>query len=130
MWRTPSSRAISSIPLSATRVTSIGCGLGSAGFMVFDDTADMVAVAAGVARFLSVESCGQCSPCKKDGIELAARLATEATVQDMDAIERRVGTVSYGALLSRHATRDRPDEHPRAFLAQVRRSPRRYGPRC
>ena len=28
---------------------------------------DMAAVAAGVSRFLAVESCGQCTPCKQDG---------------------------------------------------------------
>ena len=38
-------------------------------------TTDMVAVAAGVSRFLAVESCGQCTPCKLDGLELADKLA-------------------------------------------------------
>ncbi len=82
-------------------MSAVGCGLGSAGFLVFDTGADMVAVAAGVARFLSVESCGQCSPCKLDGIELAetlARLAANrATCADLETVERRVRTVSYGA---------------------------------
>lgn len=78
-----------------------GTGPGSAGFIVFDDTTDMVAVAAGVARFLAVESCGQCTPCKTDGLELADRLArlcrNEATALDWEQIERRLGTVADGA---------------------------------
>ena len=89
------------VPVSYEGMSAIGCGLGSAGFMAFDDTTDMVALAAGVARFLSVESCGQCSPCKLDGMKLTEMLtalaANQATSKDMEQIERRVHTVSYGA---------------------------------
>lgn len=42
----------------------IGAGLGSAGFMVFDDAANMPRVAQAAARFLYVESCNQCVACK------------------------------------------------------------------
>jgi NADH:ubiquinone oxidoreductase subunit F (NADH-binding) len=41
-----------------------GSGLGSAGFMVFDDTRSMLRLAQAVARFLYVESCNQCAACK------------------------------------------------------------------
>lgn len=41
-----------------------GLGLGSAGFIVYDDTTCMVDIAYLFSRFLSVESCGQCPPCK------------------------------------------------------------------
>jgi NADH:ubiquinone oxidoreductase subunit F (NADH-binding) len=41
-----------------------GGGLGSAGFIVHDETACMVEVARQLSRFLHVESCGQCPPCK------------------------------------------------------------------
>jgi NADH-quinone oxidoreductase subunit F len=61
-------------PLTHEAMASIGSGVGSAGFVVYDDTADMAAVAAGVSRFLAVESCGQCTPCKQDGLALADRL--------------------------------------------------------
>ncbi len=85
-------------PVSYEGLASIGSGIGSAGFIVFDDTADMVAVAAGVARFLAIESCGQCSPCKLDGITLAQRLAklsdSEARDHDYAVIRRRLGTVA------------------------------------
>ena len=88
-------------PVSYEGLASIGSGLGSAGFIVFDESTDMVAVAAGVARFLAVESCGQCTPCKFDGITLADLLAklcrSQATPQDLQTIRHRVRTVSYGA---------------------------------
>jgi hypothetical protein len=61
----------------------------------------MVAVAAGVARFLAVESCGQCTPCKQDGLEISDRLAKvcagTATAADLAAIDRRLDTVVNGA---------------------------------
>ncbi|MGI8758317.1 MAG: NADH-ubiquinone oxidoreductase-F iron-sulfur binding region domain-containing protein [Acidimicrobiales bacterium] len=85
-------------PLSYEGLAAIGSGIGSGGFVVLDDTADMVAVAAGVANFLAVESCGQCSPCKLDGITLAERLAkvsaSEGRQHDYDVIRRRIGTVA------------------------------------
>ncbi len=56
-------------------LAGIGSGLGSAGFIVFDETDDLVSVAAGASRFLAVESCGQCVPCKRDGLALADVLA-------------------------------------------------------
>ncbi len=85
-------------PLTYEAMTAIGSGLGSAGFTVFDDTVDLVAVAAGAARFLAVESCGQCTPCKQDGLALAgllARLARgEADADDVDVIKLRLATVA------------------------------------
>lgn len=85
-------------PVSYEGLAAIGSGLGSGAFIVFDDTADMTAVAAGVARFLAVESCGQCSPCKLDGITLSKRLASvsqsDARDYDMAEIQKRIGTVA------------------------------------
>ena len=51
-------------PVSYEGLAAAGGGLGSAGFIVYDDTRDMVAVARMVSRFLYVESCGQCRACK------------------------------------------------------------------
>jgi NADH-quinone oxidoreductase subunit F len=51
-------------PCSYEGFASAGSGLGAAGFIVYDDTTCMVDVAALLARFLWVESCGQCPPCK------------------------------------------------------------------
>ena len=51
-------------PVSYEGLAAAGGGLGSAGFVVYDDTRSMVAVARMVSRFLYVESCGQCRACK------------------------------------------------------------------
>jgi NADH-quinone oxidoreductase subunit F len=51
-------------PVSYEGLAAAGGGLGSAGFIVYDDTRSMVAVAQMVSRFLYVESCGQCRACK------------------------------------------------------------------
>ena len=51
-------------PCSYEAFAAAGSGLGAAGFIVYDDTACMVEVAAAMSRFLWVESCGQCPACK------------------------------------------------------------------
>lgn len=88
-------------PLSYEAMRAAGSGLGAAGFIVFDDTADLVAVGAGVARFLAVESCGQCRHCKQDGLALAGVLARLAGSQPAgrDAVEltTRLNLVAEGA---------------------------------
>ncbi len=86
------------VPVSYEGLAAVGSGIGSAGFIVLDDTVDMAAVAAGVSRFLAVESCGQCSPCKLDGATLATHL-TRVSVStgrshDHDVIRHRLGTVT------------------------------------
>jgi NADH:ubiquinone oxidoreductase subunit F (NADH-binding) len=61
-------------PLSYEAMEGIGSGLGSAGLIVYDDTACMVEVACRFSDFLSLESCGQCSPCKLGSAEITAHL--------------------------------------------------------
>ena len=89
------------VEVSYEGLGDIGAGMGSCGFIAFAEDTDMVAVAAGVARFLSVESCGQCSPCKLDGIDLAALLAklanNAAGDHEFRQINRRLATVARGA---------------------------------
>ncbi|MFN7149117.1 MAG: NADH-ubiquinone oxidoreductase-F iron-sulfur binding region domain-containing protein [Microthrixaceae bacterium] len=53
---------------------SIGSGMGSAGFIVHDDTTCMVDAAYRFSRFLSIESCGQCPPCKLGSSAITERL--------------------------------------------------------
>jgi NADH:ubiquinone oxidoreductase subunit F (NADH-binding) len=88
-------------PVTYEDLAAIGSGLGSAGFIVFDDTDDLAGVAAGVSRFLAVESCGQCTPCKQDGLELSALMdrvcRSEAGEHDLATIQKRVSTVADGA---------------------------------
>jgi NADH:ubiquinone oxidoreductase subunit F (NADH-binding) len=98
-------------PVSYEALAEIGSGLGSAGFMVFDDSDDIAAVAAGVSRFLAIESCGQCIPCKQDGMILSDALTrlcrNEARSNDLDVITKRANTVGDRArcyLATQHQT--------------------------
>jgi NADH:ubiquinone oxidoreductase subunit F (NADH-binding) len=88
-------------PVSYEGMQAIGTGLGTGGFILFDDTTDFVAVAAGVSRFLGIESCGQCVPCKQDGLELAEileRMCTDtANEADLTELDKRIGTVADSA---------------------------------
>ena len=87
--------------MSYEALAEIGSGLGSAGFLVFDDGDDMASVAAGVSRFLAIESCGQCTPCKRDGLALADILGrvsrSRASERDLGNVRELVATVSEGA---------------------------------
>lgn len=69
-------------PLSYEAMEAIGSGLGTAGFIIFDDRTDPAELAAAVSRFLSVESCGQCSACK-----LGTARITEILETAVDTLE-------------------------------------------
>ena len=88
-------------PVSYEAFAKIGTGVGSGGYIVFDDSDDLAAVAAGVARFLSTESCGQCTPCKRDGLALASLLArvsrSEATERNLTEVNDLLDTVGDSA---------------------------------
>jgi NADH:ubiquinone oxidoreductase subunit F (NADH-binding) len=90
-------------PVTYEDLQEAGSGLGSAGFIVFDGANDPVAVAAGVSRFLAVESCGQCTPCKQDGLVISGLLDRLARGQvddaetDMEALRSRLRTVTDSA---------------------------------
>jgi NADH-quinone oxidoreductase subunit F len=72
-------------PLTYEAFAAAGSGLGTAGFIVFDDATDLVSVGAGVSHFLAVESCGQCRPCKQDGGALADVLVKIGRSEGSDA---------------------------------------------
>ena len=86
------------VPATYEDLAAIGSGLGSAGFIVYDDTADMVAVARMFARFLHVESCGQCGACKlhsgaiSDTLEQLERSA--AHERDIEALGTQLRMVT------------------------------------
>jgi NADH-quinone oxidoreductase subunit F len=88
-------------PLTYEALREAGGGLGSAGFIVFDETRNMVDVAARYARFLHVESCGQCNPCKAGTREIT--IGFEALVEGdvsqgpLDRIARATQTVTDGS---------------------------------
>ncbi len=84
-------------PATYEAMAAAGSGLGTGGFMVFSTDSDPLAVAQGVSRFLAVESCGQCTPCKQDGLEVADRLdtirrgqAADDAIEELLAVLRRV----------------------------------------
>jgi NADH-quinone oxidoreductase subunit F len=97
----PLPAALLDTPLTYEDMAGVGSGLGTASLIVVDEGTDMTAVAAGVARFLAVESCGQCTPCKADGLVIADaldRLCTGAGDQrDLDAVTKALATVADGA---------------------------------
>jgi NADH-quinone oxidoreductase subunit F len=62
------------VPLSYEGLKSIGSGLGSAGFTLYDDTICSVQAIGAYAAFNARGSCGQCVPCKVGATELARRL--------------------------------------------------------
>ena len=62
------------VGLSYEDFAAIGSGLGSAGFIVLDDSACMVEAARVFSRFLYVESCGQCPACKRGTNEITRLL--------------------------------------------------------
>jgi NADH:ubiquinone oxidoreductase subunit F (NADH-binding) len=91
-------------PASWEGMEGIGSGLGAAAFIVLDDATDLSAVAASVSRFLAVESCGQCTPCKQDGLLISDALgrvvAEEGSPADIAVVRKRVDTVAFGARCS------------------------------
>jgi NADH-quinone oxidoreductase subunit F len=85
-------------PVSYEGLAAAGSGLGSAGFVVYDDTRSMVAVARMVSRFLYVESCGQCRACKNGCGEITRRLDKIAErageLHDIETIGERLRGVT------------------------------------
>lgn len=79
---------------------AIGSGMGSAGFIVYDDSTCMVEVAHRLSRFLFVESCGQCLPCKIGSGEITKHLERiehgSANDEDLDGMMHWLGRVSDG----------------------------------
>jgi NADH:ubiquinone oxidoreductase subunit F (NADH-binding) len=88
------------VPVSYEGLEAIGSGLGSAGFIVYDDSTCMVEVAAMLSRFLAVESCGQCPPCKLGTGAITAALDRIAGGtggdRDLDIIGERLRVVTDG----------------------------------
>ena len=115
-------------PLTYEAMKEIGSGLGSASYLVIDDREDVAAVAAGVSRFLAVESCGQCTPCKQDGLTLAATLdrivRNQAADGDLDVVTTRAKTVGdearcYLALQHQAVIASLMEQFPDSLLAHA-----------
>ena len=89
------------VPVSYEGFQAIGSGMGSAGFIVYDDTTCMVDAAYRFSRFLSIESCGQCPPCKLGSSAITEHLERIETgvggEGDLDAITGWLGHVTDGS---------------------------------
>ncbi len=84
------------VSLSYEGFAAIGSGMGAAGFIVYDDTTCMVNVAYMLSRFLSIESCGQCPPCKLGSSAITGHLERiETGVGDRDDIAKIVGWLDH-----------------------------------
>ena len=94
------------VPVSYEGFKAIGSGLGSAGFIVYDDTTCMVDAAYRVSRFLSIESCGQCPPCK---------LGSSAITEHLERIE--TGVANEGDLAAITGWLGHVTDGSRCFLA-------------
>ena len=86
------------VALDFDSMKSVGSGLGAGGFAVYDDTACMVEVAFQYSRFLWIESCGQCPPCKLGTQEITHRLneiaACRGSEEDVAVIGARLANVT------------------------------------
>lgn len=58
---------LAGVTLDYESLSKAGSHMGSGGFMVMDDTTDMVQAAMNIAHFYAHESCGQCTPCREGG---------------------------------------------------------------
>jgi NADH-quinone oxidoreductase subunit F len=71
------------VPLGFDTMERAGSGMGSGGYVVYDESHCVVRVLATLSRFLMIESCGQCNACK---------LGTEYLTDILDKIDRGDGT--------------------------------------
>jgi NADH-quinone oxidoreductase subunit F len=92
--------ALLDLPMDFDSFAEAGTGLGSGGFVVYDDSRCIVQVTATLARFLAVESCGQCLACKLGTQAIFERLDRlvrgEGTEDDVEEIRKRTETVTDG----------------------------------
>jgi formate dehydrogenase iron-sulfur subunit len=65
-------------PIDYEAFATAGAIVGHGGFVVFDDTVDMLAMARYAMEFCAIESCGKCTPCRigsTRGTEILGRIA-------------------------------------------------------
>ncbi|MPZ73318.1 MAG: hypothetical protein GEU74_08825 [Nitriliruptorales bacterium] len=88
------------LPMDFDSFAEAGTGLGSGGFIVYDHSRCIIDVVASLSRFLAVESCAQCPPCKLHGVEMHERLASlcanGGSPNDVAELRRRCVAVTDG----------------------------------
>lgn len=103
-----------------------GGGLGSAGFIVYDDTRSMLSVARMVSRFLYVESCGQCRACKYGTGEITRHLDALAAGDGVADVEMMGHVEVIGQRLRDVTSQNRcflGEEEQRVISSLLRRFP-------
>ena len=82
-------------PLDFGSLKKAGGGLGSAGFIVYDQSACMVQTALKFSNFLAKSSCGQCVPCNSGTARITEHLKKiefgHGSQDDLDAISEISG---------------------------------------
>jgi NADH:ubiquinone oxidoreductase subunit F (NADH-binding)/(2Fe-2S) ferredoxin len=73
------------LPMTFEEIEPVGGMIGSAGFVVYDNTTSMVDMAHYMIEFNRNESCGKCTPC---------RLGNQAMVEILERFKRGVGRVA------------------------------------
>jgi formate dehydrogenase iron-sulfur subunit len=95
------------LPFDYEAYTVADALIGHGGITVFDDTADMGAMARFAFEFCAVESCGKCTPCRigsTRGVELIDRIRSGGATA-ADAVERLPQMHN-----ARKSNRSRPEE--------------------
>ncbi len=87
-------------PLAFDAMKAAGSGLGSAGFVVYDESACLVQATAAFSRFLYVESCAQCPACKQGSLQITECLERvergTGSDRDFETIRNRCRSVTGG----------------------------------
>ncbi len=80
-------------------LSAAGTGLGTGGFIVFDDRTDPIELAQAVSRFLWIESCGQCPACKLGCEQITSLLDKSMATRmiDLGVLSARLNTVNDSA---------------------------------
>ncbi|HET7152505.1 MAG TPA: NADH-ubiquinone oxidoreductase-F iron-sulfur binding region domain-containing protein [Candidatus Kapabacteria bacterium] len=117
-------------PLTFDGMNAAGTGLGSGGFIAYDDTTCMVRVAHMFSRFLWIESCNQCSACKQGTDRSTVNLnklmqgkGDETTVQNVieGAVSAPQGNRCYLPFEHLHVTTSILKNFSEEFLAHYKR---------
>lgn len=82
------------VTLDEPAIRAHGSFLGAGGIMVFDNSRDMMKVAAEAMHFFAHESCGKCFPCRIGTQRLSERLSLEAGPRDHGSWVAEVSDIS------------------------------------
>jgi formate dehydrogenase iron-sulfur subunit len=89
-------------PIDYEAFTAVDAMVGHGGFVVFDDTVDMAAMARFAMEFCAVESCGKCTPCRigsTRGVEIVDRILAGTDRQaNLDLLSELCDTMVDGSL--------------------------------